>query len=69
MKNPRSYISIFFLLFYLFGIDLNAQSYNPAGENTTEYTQDLTTNHFFYKSPDPNGSVDNIAGITNKQIN
>ena len=59
MNYKFKILSLVFVLSILLGFDLNAQStFNPSGQNTSEYTDDATTNHFFYKPAGTNTSVD-----------
>ena len=48
MNYKFKILYLVFVLSILLGFDLNAQStFNPSGQNTSEYTDDATTNHFF----------------------
>ena len=49
MNRNNSILSFLFFIFLFLGNQVHSQTtYNPSAQNTTEYTTDQTTNHFFY---------------------
>ena len=49
MNRNKSILSFLFFIFLFLGNQIHSQTtYNPSAQNTTEYTTDQTTNHFFY---------------------
>ncbi len=49
MNRKKSILSFLFFIFLFLGNQIHSQTtYNPSAQNTTEYTTDQTTNHFFY---------------------
>ena len=49
MNRNKSILSFLFFIFLFLGNQTHSQTtYNPSAQNTTEYTTDQTTNHFFY---------------------
>ena len=66
--NRNNYILSFVYLIFLFlGNQTYSQTYNPSGENTTQYTTDQTTNHFFYKAVG-NNSIDINVSLNKLQF-